>query len=35
MYAAVFSIIVFSAIMVGLLETAETRFFRPEKRKNR
>ena len=32
MYAAVFSIIVFSAVMVGLLEKAETRFFRPEKK---
>ena len=33
MYAAVFSIIVFSAVMVGLLETVETKYFRPEKRK--
>ena len=33
MYAAVFSIVVFSALMVGLLEVAETRYFRPEKRK--
>jgi NitT/TauT family transport system permease protein len=32
MYAAVFSIIVFSAVMVGLLEKAEVRFFRPEKK---
>jgi NitT/TauT family transport system permease protein len=35
MYAAVFSIIVFSAIMVGLLETAEVKYFRPEKRRSR
>ena len=34
MYAAVFSIIVFSAVMVGLLERVETRFFRPEKRRS-
>jgi len=34
MYAAVFSIIAFSAVMVGLLETVEIRYFRPEKRKN-
>ena len=33
MYAAVFSIIVFSAVMVGLLEKAETKYFRPEKKK--
>ena len=33
MYAAVFTIIVFSAIMVGLLEKVETKFFRPEKKK--
>jgi NitT/TauT family transport system permease protein len=33
MYAAVFSIIVLSAVMVGLLETVEVKFFRPEKRK--
>ncbi len=33
MYAAVFSIIVFSAVMVGMLEKAETKYFRPEKRK--
>ena len=32
MYAAVFTVIVFSAVMVGLLEVAETRYFRPEKR---
>ena len=32
MYAAVFSIIVFSAVMVGMLEKAEVRFFRPEKK---
>jgi NitT/TauT family transport system permease protein len=34
MYAAVFTVIVFSAAMVGLLEVAETRYFRPEKRKS-
>jgi ABC-type nitrate/sulfonate/bicarbonate transport system permease component len=34
MYAAVFTVIAFSAVMVGLLEMAETRFFRPEKRKS-
>lgn len=33
MYAAVLSIIVFSAVMVGLLEKAEIRFFRPEKKR--
>ncbi|MGI9522485.1 MAG: ABC transporter permease [Hyphomicrobiaceae bacterium] len=33
MYAAVFSIIVFSAVMVGLLEQVEIKYFRPEKRK--
>jgi NitT/TauT family transport system permease protein len=33
MYAAVFSIIVFSAVMVGFLETVEIRYFRPEKKK--
>ena len=33
MYAAVFSIIVFSAVMVGLLEKVETNYFRPEKKK--
>jgi len=33
MYAAVFTIIVFSAVMVGLLEKAEINFFRPEKKK--
>ena len=32
MYAAVFSIIAVAAVTVGLLEKAETRFFRPEKR---
>lgn len=32
MYAAVFSIIVFSAVMVGLLEKAEVKYFRPEKK---
>ncbi|MEM7774198.1 MAG: ABC transporter permease [Pseudomonadota bacterium] len=35
MYAAVFSIIVFSAVMVGLLEQVEIKYFRPEKRKGR
>ena len=35
MYAAVFSIIAFSAITVGLLEQAEIRFFRPEKKVGR
>jgi ABC-type nitrate/sulfonate/bicarbonate transport system permease component len=33
MYAAVFTIIVFSAVMVGLLETVEIKYFRPEKKK--
>lgn len=33
MYAAVFCIIVFSAVMVGLLEKVETNYFRPEKKK--
>ena len=32
MYAAVFSIMVFSAVMVGLLEKAEIKYFRPEKK---
>jgi len=35
MYATVFSIIVFSAVTIGLLQAAETRFFRPEKGKRR
>ncbi len=35
MYAAVFTIIVFAAVVVGLLEKVETNFFRPEKRKSR
>ncbi len=35
MYAAVFSVIVFSAITVGSLERAETRFFRPDKKVGR
>jgi ABC-type nitrate/sulfonate/bicarbonate transport system permease component len=35
MYAAVFSVIAFSAITVGLLERAEIRFFRPEKKVGR
>jgi len=33
MYAAVFTVITFSAIMVTLLETAEIKYFRPEKKK--
>ncbi|MGI9401452.1 MAG: ABC transporter permease [Rhizobiaceae bacterium] len=33
MYAAVFTVILFSAIMVGLLEVAEVKYFRPEKKK--
>ncbi len=33
MYAAVFSVIAFSAISVGMLQKAEVRFFRPEKKK--
>ncbi len=33
MYAAVLTIIVFSAVMVGFLETVEVRYFRPEKKK--
>ena len=33
MYAAVFSIIAFSAVFVGLLQKAEVRYFRPEKKK--
>ncbi len=33
MYAAVFTIIVFSAVMVGFLEKVETTYFRPEKKK--
>lgn len=33
MYAAVFSIIVFSAVMVGLLQKVEENYFRPEKKK--
>ncbi len=32
MYAAIFSIIVFSAVTVGFLETVEVRFFRPERK---
>ena len=35
MYAAVFTVVAFSAVMVGLLEVAETKYFRPEKRKSR
>ncbi len=33
MYAAVLSIIVFSAVMVGMLEKAEVKYFRPEKKR--
>jgi ABC-type nitrate/sulfonate/bicarbonate transport system permease component len=33
MYAAVFTVIVFSAVLVGFLETVEIRYFRPEKKK--
>ena len=33
MYAAVFSVIAFSAIAIGLLQKAEVRYFRPEKKK--
>lgn len=33
MYAAVFTIVVFSAVMVGFLETLEVNYFRPEKKK--
>lgn len=32
MYATIFSIIVFSAVTVGFLETVEVRFFRPERK---
>ena len=35
MYAAVFSIMVFAAVTVGLLERAETTFFRPERKKRK
>ncbi len=35
MYAAVFSVIAFAAICVGLLERAEVEFLRPEKKKGR
>jgi NitT/TauT family transport system permease protein len=35
MYAAIFSVIAFSAITVGSLERAETRFFRPDKKVGR
>lgn len=35
MYAAVFSVIVLSAVMVGFLEKAEIKFFRPEKKRGR
>ncbi len=33
MYAAIFSIILFAAVSVGLLERAEVAFFRPERKK--
>lgn len=33
MYAAVFTVILFSAVMVGLLQKAEINYFRPEKKK--
>jgi ABC-type nitrate/sulfonate/bicarbonate transport system permease component len=33
MYAAVFTVILLSSVMVGLLETAEIKYFRPEKKK--
>ena len=35
MYAAVFSIIAFAAVTVGMLEQAELAFFRPEKKKGK
>ncbi len=35
MYAAIFSIIVFAAVTVGLLERAEIVFFRPESKKRK
>lgn len=35
MYAAIFSIIVFAAVTVGLLEKAEIVFFRPERKKRK
>lgn len=35
MYAAVLSIIVFSAVMVDLLEKAEVKYFRPEKKRGK
>ena len=34
MYAAVFTVILLSSVMVGLLETAEIKYFRPEKKKS-
>jgi len=33
MYAAVFTVVLFSAILVGFLETIEVKYFRPEKKK--
>ncbi len=35
MYAAIFSIILFAAVSVGLLERAEVVFFRPERKKRK
>jgi NitT/TauT family transport system permease protein len=35
MYAAVFTVILFSSVMVGLLEKAEVKYFRPEKKKGK
>jgi len=35
MYAAIFSIILFAAVSVGLLERAEVAFFRPERKKRK
>ena len=35
MYAAVFTVILFSAVMVGMLEKAEIKYFRPEKKKGK
>jgi NitT/TauT family transport system permease protein len=35
MYAAIFSIILFAAVSVGLLERAEVTFFRPERKKRK
>ena len=35
MYAAVFTVILFSSILVGMLESAEIKYFRPEKKKGK